>query len=103
MWRASVSARNGDWLSTTSPIASLTTSSKRDMCAPFWLARQVHEAVQPCEEQLVADAHDLLDARHAHPREAYRNTRLACLDVVAGTHDRRQRGGRPARLHRSQA
>ena len=33
---ASVSARNGDSLSTTSPIASLTTSSKRDMCAPFW-------------------------------------------------------------------
>ena len=32
---ASVSARNGDSLRTTSPIASLTTSSKRDMCAPF--------------------------------------------------------------------
>ncbi len=36
MSRASVSARNGDSVSTTSPIASLTTSSKRDMCAPFW-------------------------------------------------------------------
>ena len=32
---ASVSARRADSPSTTSPIASLTTSSKRDMCAPF--------------------------------------------------------------------
>ena len=30
----------------TSPIASLTTSSKRDMCAPFWLRAEVDEALQ---------------------------------------------------------
>ena len=35
MCSASVSALNVDSPSTTSPIASLTTSSKRDMCAPF--------------------------------------------------------------------
>ena len=37
MCSASVSALNVDSPRTTSPIASLTTSSKRDMCAPFWL------------------------------------------------------------------
>src|ERR1039458_9222275 len=36
MCSASVSARKVDSPSTTSPIASLTTSSKRDMWAPFW-------------------------------------------------------------------
>ena len=80
---ASVSARNGDSLRTTSPIASLTTSSKRDMCAPFWSRAEVHEAVQAREEQLVADAHDLLDARHADAREPQRDARRARLDVVA--------------------
>ena len=57
---ASVSARNGDSLSTTSPIASLTTSSKRDMCAPFCSRAEIDEALQAREEQLLADAHDLL-------------------------------------------
>src|SRR5271155_602602 len=44
MCSASVSARNGDPESTTSPIASLITSSKRDMCAPFcsWLRSTKH-------------------------------------------------------------
>jgi len=37
MCSASVSTLNVDSPSTTSPIASLMTSSKRDMCAPFWL------------------------------------------------------------------
>src|SRR5258708_7550830 len=42
---ASVSARNGASLSTTSPIASLTTSSKRDMCAPFcWWERSTKQS-----------------------------------------------------------
>ena len=36
MCSASVSALNVDSPRTTSPIASLTTSSNRDMCAPFW-------------------------------------------------------------------
>ena len=43
---ASVSARKGDSVRTTSPMASLTTSSKRDMCAPFcsWLRSTKHSS-----------------------------------------------------------
>ena len=39
------------------------------------VAAEIHEAVQPREEQLVADAHDLLHARDAHAREADRDAR----------------------------
>ena len=81
---ASVSARKGDSLSTTSPIASLTTSSKRDMCAPFWLRAEVDEAVQAREEELLADADDLLDARDADAREADGDTGQTRLNVLAG-------------------
>ena len=52
---------------------------------------ETDEAVEPREEQLVADAHDLLDARHAHAREPDRHSGAARLDVVAGARGR----GRP--------
>ena len=48
------------------------------------IAAEIDEAVQPREEQLVADAHDLLDAGHAHAREPDRDAGRARLDVVAG-------------------
>ena len=39
------------------------------------VAAQIDEAVEPREEQLVADAHHLLDARDAHAREPERDRR----------------------------
>ena len=69
----------------TSPIASLTTSSKRDMCAPFWRGAEVDEALEPRVEELLvavlADADDLLDAGHADARERDLHRRAAGLDV----------------------
>jgi hypothetical protein len=37
----------------TSPIASLTTSSKRDMCAPFWRGPEIDEALERGGEELL--------------------------------------------------
>ena len=48
------------------------------------LAAEIDEAGQAREEQLVADAHDLLDARHADAREPDRDARQARLDILAG-------------------
>ena len=47
------------------------------------LMAEVDEALQAREEQLVADPHDLLDARNAHAREPHRNARRARLDILA--------------------
>ena len=64
------------------------------------VTREVDEAVEPREEELLADAHDLLDARHADPREADRDAGRARLDVVAGAQRRRDDGAASAALHR---
>ena len=48
------------------------------------VAAEIHRAIQPRVEQLVADADDLLDARHPDPGEAERNARSAGLHVIAG-------------------
>ena len=53
MCSASVSALNVDSPRTTSPIASLTTSSNRDMCAPFWFAAELDDALEARREQLL--------------------------------------------------
>ena len=55
----------------------------RHVCALLFAA-QIDEAVQPRVEQLLADAHDLLDVGDADARKRDRNRRRACLDVVAG-------------------
>ena len=87
MWAARLSAFSAS-PSTTSSMASLTTSSKRDMCAPFWLWAQVHEALQLGVEQLLGvvgvDPDDLLDTGHSHAREADVGAGAAGLDVVVG-------------------
>src|SRR3954470_13558685 len=53
---AKVSARNALSPSTTSPIASLTTSSKRLICAPFWCGprptKQYRRAENSCSDPL---------------------------------------------------
>src|SRR5262249_825069 len=67
------------------------------------VAREVDEAVEPREEELVADPHDLLDTGDADPREADRDARRARLDVVAGAERRRDDRGRSAPLHRGLA
>ena len=48
------------------------------------VAVEVDEAVEAREEQLVADAHDLLDAGDADAREPDGDAGRPCLDVVAG-------------------
>ena len=63
------------------------------------VAAQVDEAVEPCKEQLVADAYPLLDAGHPHAREPDRHPRRARLDVVVHTLCGDRRGGEPRRLH----
>ena len=49
------------------------------------VAVEIDEALQPRKEQLVADAHHLLDARHPDAREPHRHSRRARLDVIACT------------------
>ncbi len=66
------------------------------------VAAEVDEAVQPCEEQLVADAHDLLDARDADAREPDRDLRPARLHVVT-VPERAEDGVGGCRLHRDLA
>ena len=86
MWWASVSAWKTFSASTTSPMASLTTSSKRDMCAPFWLRPEIDEAVElgPVEPlgPVGADPDDLLDVRDPHARERDVQRRALGLDVL---------------------
>ena len=53
------------------------------MCAPFWSEPRSTKQSRRASEQLVADAHDLLDARHPHPRETDRDGGRTRLDVVA--------------------
>ena len=60
---------------------------------------EIHEALEPREEQLVADAHDLLDAGDADAREPDGDRRRARLDIVA----RRARGRRDGRCAASAA
>ena len=67
------------------------------------LAAEIDEALQAREEQLVADAHNLLDASNANARESHRHTRRTRLDILADALRGRQRRGEPCRLHRSQA
>ena len=85
MCSASVSALNGDSPRTTSPIASLTTSSKRDMCAPFWSgpSSTTHSkrAENSCSDAVLAEPDHLLDAGHADLREAQLDRRQLRLDV----------------------
>ena len=85
MCSASVSALNVDSPRTTSPIASLTTSSKRDMCAPFWFGAELDDALEARREQLLgavlADADHLLDAGDADARQAQLDGRALRLDV----------------------
>ena len=52
------------------------------------VAREVDEAVQAREVELVADAHDLLDAGDADARETDLHTGYPRLHVVAGTQRR---------------
>ena len=85
MWAASVSALKAS-PRITSSIASFTTSSKRDMCAPFCSGAEIHEALELGVEELLvsvrADADDLLDAGHADAREAHLGGWAAGLDVA---------------------
>ena len=71
MRSASASMRRASPI-TTSSIASLTASSKRDMCTPFWSGAQVAEARDlGLEEPLgavVADADRLRRPRDAGAR-----------------------------------
>ncbi len=60
---------------------------------------QVHEARQAREEQLIANANDLLDARHPHARQADRDRGRPRLNIVAKGMRRRQRVDLPGRLH----
>ena len=90
---ASVSARNGDSLRTTSPIASLTTSSKRDMCAPFWSrprsTKQSSRAKNSSSRMRTTFSTPVTPTRESPTAIAGR----ARLDVVAGAAGRRQRAG----------
>ena len=81
MCSASVSALKVASPSTTSPIASLTTSSKRDMCAPFWSGPRstTHSkrAENSCSAPFCSQPDHLLDAGHADAREAERDRRAS--------------------------
>ena len=83
MCRASVSARNGD--SDEHDLADRLVDHLLEArhVRALLLAAEIDEARQPREEQLVADAHDLLDARHADAREPHRDARQARLDILA--------------------
>ena len=73
---ASCSARNADSPRTTSPIASLTTSSKRDMCAPFCCGPRSTKHSSRAQKRLLAvlaaEADHLLDAGDARRARARR-------------------------------
>ena len=79
---ASVSARNGDSLRHDLADRLVDDLLEARHVRALLLAAQIDEALQAREEQLVADAHDLLDARHADAREPDRDRRRARLHVV---------------------
>jgi hypothetical protein len=54
---------------------------------------EVDEAIEAREEELVADAHDLLDPGNAYARERDANAGYACLDIVAGARCGGRRSG----------
>jgi hypothetical protein len=54
---------------------------------------QVHEALQSGEEQLLANADDLLDACDADAGEPHADPWEARLDVIPGALSRRRRSG----------
>ena len=80
---ASVSARNGDSLSTTSPIASLMTSSKRDMCAPFWSRLRSTKQSKRAKNSSSRMRTTFSTPVTPDAREPHRDARHARLDVVA--------------------
>jgi hypothetical protein len=98
---ASVSARNGDSLRTTSPIASLTTSSKRDMCAPFWSrlrsTKQSRRAKNSSSRMRTTFSTPVTPTRESPTR-----TPGGRAWTSSPARPGRQRRGEPSRLHRDQ-
>ena len=80
---ASVSARNGRLAEDDLADRLVDDLVEARHVRSLLVAVEVDEAVEAGEEQLVADAHDLLDPRDADPREAHGDAGDACLDVVA--------------------
>ena len=88
---ASVSARNGGLAEDDLADHLVHDLLEARHVRPLLRSAEVDEAVEPREVELVADAYDLLDARHADPREPDRDARRARLHV--GVRDALLRGG----------